>query len=328
MPDPAPHPETRSSPHLHTGRRVPHLMVATLFALAPGVIVQALFEGPRVIVHVTIAVVASVVCETLALTLRRRSRREPLLDGSVILTGLLIGICIPAGAPVWIPLVAAAFGVLVGKHVYGGVGQNLFNPAMVGYVMVLVAFPYEMTQWGGGTSAWFAVDGLSGATPLDFVRTTIVVTGSWAPIYEDPSFLQALIPRYWIAGAFALGGFWLCWRGIADWRLASGTLVAIALLSATLGFLRPGQFPDPLTELVLGASVVGAFFIVTDPVTAPSAGWSRWWFGIAIGCLVVIIRRWGSYPDGFGFAVLIMNATVPLWEHWTRRRRGFLASRR
>lgn len=284
-------------------------------AMVPGAACLVLAAGPRVMVHVLTAWAAAVMAEGCVLAMRRQPLRPPVVDGSVGVLAILIGI---GAAPFASPLVtvcATLVAVLVGKHVYGGLGNNLFNPAMVGYAFMLVCFPLETTLWRA------PVDGISGATLLEFSRSEFALG------YLRDEFLQgfgfggyvgrgrlanadaaALNP--WPALAFAVGGMYLLARGIIRWRIPAALLVAFTLTSVVYFAVDPSRQLPPLTHLLSGSVMLAAFFVATDPVTSPVTPRGQLLFGCGVGVLIYLLRVHGAFADGVAFAVLMMNASA------------------
>jgi electron transport complex protein RnfD len=234
------------------------------------------------------------------------------------------------------------FAIVVAKHLYGGLGSNLFNPAMVGYVAVLISFPQSLTAWlpttdtaarafdlvdtlstilAGQPAGGLEWDAVTGATALDALRTAASAGQPLADVYQSPVF-GAFAGRgwEWIAGWYLLGGLWLLWRRIISWHVPVAVLGTAFLLSSALWLAAPGQAPSPAVDLLSGALVIGAFFIATDPVSGCVSNRGRLLFGAGVAVLTLVIRRWGGYPDGVAFAVLLMNMAAPLIDRFSRPR--------
>ncbi|ABI56167.1 electron transport complex, RnfABCDGE type, D subunit [Alkalilimnicola ehrlichii MLHE-1] len=308
------------------------IMRQVLYALVPGTLALAWFQGVGVFVHLAVALVTAVAVEAAVQWLRRRPATAALSDHSVLVTGWILALAVPPLAPWWVTASATLFAVLFGKHLYGGLGFNPFNPAMVGYVMALIAFPREMTFWFPAAApgdwpvgAWEAVrgvlvgldaptlDALTGATPLDLLHTGAPPGGALA-VESGPGWMVAPL-------LFLAGGLWLLRCRLIDFRIPAGMLGAMALL-ATLLWLLPGEQPDPLFHLLAGGTLLGAFFVATDPVSAATTARGRWVYGAGIGALALLIREFGGYPDGVAFAVLLMNGAAPFIDYCFRPRRA------
>ncbi|MDZ7622110.1 MAG: RnfABCDGE type electron transport complex subunit D [Candidatus Competibacteraceae bacterium] len=334
------------APHAHGGASVQQLMRMVLLALAPATLYGVFLFGWPALNLLLVIVLTCLVGEALCLWLAGRPLRPALLDGSTLLTGVLLALSLPPWAPWWIGVIGGAFAVVVGKHIFGGVGQNLFNPAMLARVMLLVSFPVEMTTWleprpwfsgttpslleglhitfGGGLPM---ADGMTGATLLGHIRTSLALSqplGEILPGHYQPG-LAAL---GWTGGSLGetsallllLGGLWLLWKKAITWTIPAAMLGAVLVLASVFHWLDPERFVDPLLHLVSGSLLMGAFFIATDPVTSPLSRLGQIVFGAGCGALVYVIRTWGGYPEGVAFAVVLMNAATPLIDHYLRPR--------
>ncbi|HRZ24956.1 MAG TPA: RnfABCDGE type electron transport complex subunit D, partial [Candidatus Contendobacter sp.] len=258
-------------------------------------------------------------------------------DCSAVVTAWLLAVALPPLAPWWLTAIGVLSAIVVAKHLYGGLGYNPFNPAMIGYVVLLVSFPREMSTWliphgVGQTQAMTLmetlqvifvgapmVDGLTGATPLDVLRTQMGLGLSVAEIRNSPVF--GLVSGHgweWAALGFLLGGLWLVYIRAADWRIPAGMLGGLAIISTVFYLINPQQYAPPWFHLWSGAAIFGAFFIATDPVTASATPRGRLIYGAGIGVLVYIIRAFGGYPDGVAFSVLLMNIAAPTIDLYTQ----------
>lgn len=334
--------ETGGAPHFSPEVTVQRVMRDVLLALVPGIVACWWYFGPGVLVQIALAVCFSLAFEALMLRLRGRELRLNLTDLSAVVTAVLFSLCLPPLAPWWIACVGMLFAIVVAKHLFGGLGHNVFNPAMVGYVVCLVSFPREMTAWlppvslagnpldflsalttifTGTPPAGLTWDAITQATPLDTIKTgvdhgQIVSEIRRAPIFGDFGGLG----WEWIANWFALGGFWLMWRRVISWHVPVAMIGAVVALGLAAYLANPGSSPSPMQHVFSGALVLGAFFIATDPVTGCTSTIGRLWFGAGVGAITLVIRRWGGYPDGVAFAVLIMNMAAPLIDRFTRPR--------
>ena len=323
---------------------VPAVMRTVVLALIPGLALYIWSFGWGIAVNLTIAVAAAMGAEAIFMRLRHRDFRPALRDGSAIVTGVLLAFALPPLLPWWVPALAATSAIVLGKQLYGGLGTNLFNPAMVGYVIVLISFPVEMVQWvaprgtgltigelglldhvvyslAGNLPDGRAIDAVTQATPLDVVKLGLGNMQTVGEIRVGPLF-GGFGGTGWQATniAIALGGLYLLYRGIIRWQIPTAVLLGL-LLPATLFYLADtSRFPSPAFHLLSGATLLGAFFIATDPVSAAGTDRGRLYYGAGIGVLTYAIRTWGGYPDGFAFAVLLMNAAVPLIDRFTQPR--------
>ncbi len=334
--------DTGVAPYFPPQSTVAGVMRQVLYALLPGIIAYTWFFGPGILVQILLAVIFALLFETLMLKARKQPLKPFLGDWSAVVTAVLFALCLPPLAPWWVALVGMLFAIVVAKHLYGGLGQNMFNPAMVGYVVVLISFPQVMVLWLPPTSiashslaigdvfstiftgrlppglTW---DAVSEATPLDAIRTSLasghmVCEARQSPVFGDFGGLG----WEWIANMYALGGFWLLWRRIISWHVPVMMIGSVVALGLVAYLVDPGSNPVPLQHLFSGALVLGALFIATDPVTGCTSTRGRLIFGVGVGIITLSIRRWGGYPDGVAFAVLLMNMAAPLIDRYTRPR--------
>ena len=302
-------------PHVIAGFTVPRVMFQVLAALLPVVAVQVYLHGPAILWLLAVACLTALACEALALRLRRRSASDSLRDGSVLVTGALLALAVPPTLPWWLLAFGTAVAVLIAKHAYGGLGQNPFNPAMVGYAVLLVSFPLEMTLWPAPGSDW---DAVTGATALDALRTGLRQSYTMEEILAGPAFgAVGATGGEWVNLAALAGGLYLLARRIVRWHIPVATLAGLAIPAAIAHGLDPGAHAAATLHLASGATMLGAFFIATDPVSAATSERGRLVFGFGIGLTTWIIRTWGGYPDGIAFAVLLMNLAVPLIDRYT-----------
>lgn len=329
-----------SPPFLSGTSRVTLHMIQLLIALIPAIIAIVYFFGPSVLITMTLAIVVALIAEALMLKLRDRPLKPFLTDGSAIVTAVLLAIALPPLAPWWLTTVGVLFAIIFAKHLYGGLGYNPFNPAMVAYVLLLISFPLEMTTWlpvatmsdhplnfttafqvifNGQLTSGIAIDTLSGATPLDSMKTQIGLAHSPVQIITQPMFgLFGGKGWEWINIWFAVGGLFLIYRRVISWHIPLAMLASIVVISAITYLIAPELTGSPLFHLFSGGTMIGAFFIATDPVTAATTIKGRLVFGAGVGLLTYIIRVWGGYPDGVAFAVLLMNMLVPLIDYYTQ----------
>jgi electron transport complex protein RnfD len=306
---------TAAPPPTIAGFTVPRVMFQVLLALAPVAAVQVYLHGPGTARLLAIAAATALACEALALRLRRRPAAQPLRDGSVLVTAALLALSVPPALPWWLMVFGTAVAVLIGKHAFGGLGQNPFNPAMVGYAVLLVSFPLEMTRWPVPGAGW---DALTGATALDALRTGLRQSYTMQEIRVGPAFGAVGAAGWeWINLAALAGGAYLLARRVIRWHIPLAMLAGLALPAALAHMIDPGSQPGAAFHLAAGATMLGAFFIATDPVSAATSARGRLVYGAGIGLLTWIIRSWGGFPDGVAFAVLILNMFVPLLDRYT-----------
>lgn len=330
-----------SSPHLHAPLNTGKVMMYVLFATLPGFVALSWNFGWGTAINILIASVVALGCEAAIIALRKRPVIFYLRDCSALVTAVLLGLALPPLAPWWLVALGTFFAIAIAKHLYGGLGYNPFNPAMIGYVVLLISFPVEMTTWitpreilpeGARLPGLMeslqlvfgigqvAADGFTGATPLDAFKqsTGLLVSQIYA---REPLFSEAEVVAYgweWVNFGFLLGGCWLLYKRVFTWHAPVAMLAALALMAAIFhdgGSSTSGG--SPLMHLFTGATMLGAFFIVTDPVTSASSNRGRLIYGACIGILVYIIRVWGNYPDAVAFGVLLMNLAAPLLDNYT-----------
>jgi Na+-translocating ferredoxin:NAD+ oxidoreductase subunit D len=306
---------TSASPQVIAGYTVPRVMFQVLLALAPVLAVQVYLYGPGPLWLVAVACLTALTSEAIALALRRRSSQPALRDGSVLVTAVLLALAVPPLLPWWLLAFGTAFAVLIGKHAYGGLGQNPFNPAMVGYAVLLVSFPLEMTRWPVPGPGW---DALTGATALDALRTGLRQGYTMQEVRAGAEFGRlGAAGSEWVNLAALAGGVFLLGRRIIRWQIPVAMLAGLAVPAALAHGLDPGGHASATFHLASGATMLGAFFIATDPVSAATSDRGRLFYGAGIGLVTWIIRSWGGYPDGVAFAVLLMNLAVPLLDRVT-----------
>ena len=320
---------------------MPRVMFPVLLALVPAGLVHVALFGPGLLLQLAVASVTALACEAAALRWRKRDAGVALRDGSVLVTAFLLAFSVTPLLPWWLNVLGTAAAVLLGKHVFGGLGQNPFNPAMVGYAILLVAFPVEMTRWpvpldahgahgwsdlarltmlyvygGDAGSGW---DGYTGATALDSIRNGLDLRYTLPEMLERDTLVGPLGARgfAWINLAALAGGLYLLWRRIVRWHIPVAVLAGLMVPAMFASWLDPGAHLGPLFHACAGATMLGAFFIATDPVSAATSDRGRLWYGAGIGLIAWVIRTWGGYPDGFAFAVLLMNLGVPLIDRYT-----------
>ena len=329
-----------SSPYVAPSESLRRLMLQVIIALVPGTIAYAWFFGPGVLINIVLACLFAIAFEAGILKLRSKPVMPHLTDLSAVVSGWLFALCLPMHSAWWLILVGMAFTMTAGKHLYGGLGFNPFNPAMVGYVVLLISFPREMTTWYPplslieqppdlmdslayslglkNTHNW---DAVAAATPLDHLKTAV---GQGIPIAETrqaPLFgLWAGTGWEWIAGCWFIGGLWLLFTRTIRWHIPVALITAVLCIAALFHLIDPDSYASPLFHLFSGAVIIGGFFIATDPVTAATTNLGRLIYGAMIGALIYVIRVWAGYPDGVAFAVLLANMCVPLIDHWTQPR--------
>ncbi len=339
-----------SSPYTHNQRQTSRIMMLVSLALLPGIAVQWFNFGWGSIIQLLLAIASALAAEAVVCKLRKQSASTLLGDNSALLTGLLLGISIPPLAPWWMVVLGTVFAIIIAKHLYGGLGHNPFNPAMIGYVVLLISFPVQMTSWlppqslaaiqpdfldtlrmiftghtlNGDTMSQLkmGIDGISQATPLDTFKTGLRAGGNAAQLMHTPMLNGVLGgPGWqWVNVAFLAGGLFLLGKNLIRWHIPVSFLLTLTVCSLLGWLMAPEHFASPLVHLFSGATMLGAFFILTDPVTASTTNRGRLLYGALAGVLVWLIRSFGGYPDGVAFATLLANITVPLIDYYTRPR--------
>jgi Na+-translocating ferredoxin:NAD+ oxidoreductase subunit D len=328
-------------PHVVAPISVGRVMRQVLYALIPTVALHVVFFGPGLLIQIVLGVVTALATEAVALHLRGKPLPRYLLDGSAIITAVLLALCLPPLAPWWLIVSGVAFAILLAKHLFGGLGTNPFNPAMVGYAVLLVSFPARLLQWlppnvagfepaalsfletlttilTGAPPTRFTWDAITSPTPLDALRTDLALGMTMAEAHTNAMFSSFGGKGWeWINLATLVGGGWLLALRIIRWQIPVAMLSALFVCAAVMSAADPGAYAGPLFHLTSGASMLGAFFIATDPVSAATSDRGRLIYGAGIGVLTYVIRTWGGYPDGIAFAVLIMNLAVPLIDRYT-----------
>ncbi len=321
------------APFLLKDTSVSQVMTQVCLALVPGIAAYAWLVGPAILVQLVIASCAALVAEAALLKLRGKPLAMFLSDGSAIVTAWLIALTFPPLAPWWLVATATVFAIVVAKHLYGGLGQNPFNPAMIAFAVCIVSFPALMAQWPSvglqlplveqlnvifGLSP--RVDALSGATPLDAMKTALKLADGEI----DVAHLLANQDIYgnfagrgweWVAAGYLLGGLWMWQRGIITWHVPVAFVASLVAISGALWLYQPAHFASPLFHLLSGGAMLGAFFIATDPVSGCTTPRGKLIFGAGCGLLAYVIRVFGGYPDGVAFAVLLMNLCAPLIDY-------------
>lgn len=300
-------------PHFTTAQDVKAIMYAVIYALLPAAFGAVYFFGWQALSLMVTCVVAAVLTEYIIQKLRKKPVTA--LDGSAIITGILLAFTLPPAFPFYLAIIGSVVAVGIGKQVFGGLGFNIFNPALVGRAFLQAAFPVEMAKWSQPL-AWLSgkVEAVAGATPLGLAKFESKITpylklflGNTSGSLGETSALLLLI-----------GAVYLLYKDIIDWRLPMSMIGSVALFTTFLWLINPQRYPDPLFSMLAGGLILGAFYMATDYVTTPVTPSGRWLFGLAAGVLVVIIRVWGGLPEGVMYAILLMNAFTPLINRFTR----------
>ncbi|HHU99258.1 MAG TPA: RnfABCDGE type electron transport complex subunit D [Bacteroidales bacterium] len=316
------------SPHQQSAETTRKLMMGVVIALAPALAASIWYFGLGAIIVTLVSVVSCVAVEYLIQKFILKTKPS-VSDGSAIVTGLLLAFNVPSNLPVHIIIIGAIVSIGIAKMTFGGLGNNPFNPALVGRVFLLISFPVQMTSWpvpsGFNTSY---TDAVTGATPLAIMSEGIRNGEAVSTLMEQiPSHMQ-LFYGYMggsmgeiAALALILGGLYMIWRKIITWHIPVTILLTVAVFTGILWAADPMKYPDPLFHLLTGGLMLGAIFMATDYVTSPMTVKGKVIYGIGIGVITVLIRNWGAYPEGVSFAILIMNAFVPLLNMYIKPKR-------
>jgi len=320
------------SPAIKERSTVSMLMFTVILGLLPALFLQIGFFGYQILGNLFFGIGFALFLEAVCLKLRNYPIRPFILDGSAFVTAWLLIISVPANIPIWTLLIGIFFSIVVAKHAYGGIGSNPFNPAMIGYAVLLISFPKIMTNWPISDgfeirnfiqfSQFFSIanineayDAIVSATPLDQIKTSLFLGKE---VNALPISLLKLSSYQMIAILYFLGGLFLVYKKVITWHLPLSLILSIYIFSGLLHLYDQNTYMSPLFHLLNGATFLAAFFIITDPVSSPTTLKGKIIFGILIGLITVIIRNYGGYPDGIAFAVIFMNICVPLIEKFTQ----------
>ena len=316
------------SPHAHGTDTVERNMYGVIVALLPALLVSFYFFGFGSAIVCATSVAACVCFEWAINKFMLRNEHTTICDGSAVLTGLLLGFNLPSNLPLWIIIIGALFAIGVGKMTFGGLGNNLFNPALVGRAALLVAFPAQMTTWPQVGEMGY-LDATTGATPLSLMKEAIK-SGDASVLGQLPSTFDLLIGNHANMGggalgeicalALILGGCYMLWKKIITWHIPVSIICTVFVFAAICHLINPA-YADPCSVILSGGLMLGAIFMATDYVTSPMTAKGQIIYGVAIGFLTIVIRNWGAYPEGMSFAILIMNAFTPLINTYVKPNR-------
>ncbi len=309
------------SPHVHTDNSVKKIMYGVIYAMVPAMLVSVYFFGFDAIRVILLSVVACMLVEFLIQKYVLKTAIT-IWDGSAIITGVLLAFNVPSNLPWWIIIIGAIVAIGVAKMSFGGLGKNMFNPALVGRVFLLISFPVQMTSWPvptpmGGTAL---TDAVTGPTPLGIMKEGLAAGKTVQDIMpEIPNYIQNLMTGYQggslgevSAIALILGAIYMLFRKIITWHTPGAYIGSVVIFSGILWLVDPTQYVDPLFHLVTGGMMLGVFYMATDMVSSPMSAKGQLVFGAGAGILTILIRVFGAYPEGVSFAILIMNGFVPL----------------
>ncbi len=316
------------SPHIHSKTSTRSLMLDVVIALLPSVLVTVLFYGWSALAVLASCVISCVLLEYL-ITRYLMKRPSTIGDLSALVTGIILALNLPPTTPWWVAVIGSIVAIGVAKMTFGGLGQNVFNPAITGRVFLLISFPVAMTTWGGAKGFIGGADAVTGATPLGIVKEGLLQGQTLDQIFaaNDFSYLQMLFVN--IGGsageisaiAVILGFIYLLARRVIRPYITLSILVTVAVFSGIFWLIDPSQYTDPLFNLLTGGVLLGSVFMATDYVTSPMSDKGGIIFGVGIGIITMLIRYFGSYPEGMSFAILIMNSTVPLINRFCKQKK-------
>lgn len=317
------------SPHAHGTDSVERNMFGVVIALIPALLVSFLYFGLGSVVVCLTSVAACVFFEW-AITKYMLHREPTITDGSAIVTGILLGMNLPSNLPLWIIIIGALVAIGVAKMTFGGLGNNPFNPALVGRCFLLVSFPAQMTSWPVAGNLLSYTDAETGATPLAVMKQAIKA-GDASILDKLPSSVDMLLGNVGngfgagtlgevCALALLLGFAYMLWKKIITWHIPVSIILTVFIFSGLLHLANP-VYANPFQEIFSGGLMLGAIFMATDYVTSPMTKKGQLIYGICIGFLTIVIRNWGSYPEGMSFAILIMNGFTPLINHYIKPKR-------
>jgi electron transport complex protein RnfD len=332
------------SPHAHAPISISKVMATVMLALVPATLFGFWLYGWPAINLWAVSLIAAIVGEAFVVYWQGRAVRPVLMDGSGVLTAWLLALSLPPFAPWWIAVLGSVFAVVICKQVFGGLGQNVFNPAMAARVMLLISFPLEMTTWVAPAPLGSAhapslleslhitflsqpLDGMASASLLGHVKTEFTrgvgldqaLTGYYAPLHSLVGERAGSLGET-AAVLLLLGGVFLIVRRIITWHAPVAMLVGVALPALLFNMIDSNHYAGPMYHLLSGGLMLGAFFIITDPVTSPNTIAGQLIFGFCCGLLTWIIRTWGGYPEGVAFAVMLMNAATPIIDYYVKPR--------
>ena len=331
--------DTQSAPHIPNNNTVAKVMLTVWLALIPAMIAYVWFFGTGIIIQLTLSIMFALFFEAVSLKLLKKPIKLYLKDYSALVTAILFALCLSPVAPWWISFIGMFFAIVVAKHLFGGLGQNIFNPAMVGFAVVLISFPQAMSVWLPphaispyafsfieNLQAIFLnqfpntvdFDTLTQATPLDSIKTGIGQNLSISEITNTPLFGDlGGLGWEWVANMYFLGGVFLVYKRIITWRIPAAVILTTIAFSLPFNLYDADHFIGPLQHLFSGGLMLAAFFIATDPTSGCSSHKGQLIFGAGVAIMTILVREFGNYPDGVAFGILLMNMAAPLIDRLT-----------
>ena len=309
------------SPHVHGGESVKKIMWSVVIALMPAFFVAVFYFGLPVIVLTAVSVLSCVLFEWLIQRFLMK-QKSSVGDGSAVITGLLLAFCVPPDLPIPLMVLGALVAIGIAKMAFGGLGKNLFNPAITARVFLLISFPVQMTSWPKAAPLWsFGSDAVTGPTPLGIIKEGVKNGGTVESLMGSPDMpdnIQMLFGQ--MGGSFGevsaiailIGAIFLLIRKVISWHIPVSFLLTAFVFAGIFWLVDPTQYANPFFHIITGGMLLGACFMATDMVTSPTSPWGMVVFGAGCGLITMIIRMWGAYPEGVSFAILIMNSLVPL----------------
>ena len=313
------------SPHVHNNVSVQRNMYGVLIALIPALLVSLIYFGVGAAIVTLTSVVACVFFEWAITKFILKREKNTILDGSAIITGVLLAFNVPSNLPVWIIIIGALVAIGIGKMTFGGLGCNPFNPALVGRVFLLISFPVQMTSWPKIGQLTSYIDAETAATPLSLMKQA--VHGDTSALEQLPSAFELFIGANGgslgevSALALLIGLVYMLWRRIITWHIPVSILATVFIFAGLMHLADPVMYASPVVHLFTGGLMLGAIFMATDYVTSPMTHKGMIIYGVCIGFLTVVIRNFGAYPEGMSFAILIMNAFTPLINNYCKPKR-------
>ena len=316
-----------ASPHVHSARTSKKVMYDVLYALIPAFLVSIYVFGIRALILTSVAVISCIVFEYIIQKYLLKTEIT-ITDGSALITGILLAFNLPTNLPIWMIIVGALIAIGVAKLSFGGLGYNIFNPALVGRVFLLVCFPVQMTSWPTAIENNLTLDAITGETTLGIIKEGLMYGETMSTISEKiPSAMELLLgitsgsAGEMSALALLLGGVFLIVRKVITWHIPVTIIVTMAIMTGVFWLVNPEMYASPLIHILSGGAILGAFYMATDLVTSPMTKKGMVIFSIGIAIITVVIRLFGAYPEGVSFAILIMNAFVPLINKYFKPRR-------
>jgi electron transport complex protein RnfD len=314
------------SPHAYTGESVPKLMYGVILSLLPALAVSVFYFGMGMIIVTSVSIASCILFEYLIQKYMMKVKPTH-LDGSALLTGLLLAFCLPSNIPFWMVMIGALAAVGIGKMTFGGLGNNIFNPALVGRVFLFISFPVAMTAWPEAGQWMKYTDALTGATPLGLMKEGLAFNTVGEIMPQIPSTLHLFLGKMsGSAGevsalALLVGMLYMMYRKIISWHIPLSILGTVFVFTGILWLVNPDRFADPLFHLLTGGLMLGAIYMATDYVTSPMTSRGMLIYGMGIGIVTVLIRIFGAYPEGVQFAILIFNGFTPLINKFVKPKR-------